>query len=204
MRHPKALSLEKPLPEPAAPGSAFVSSLVSNMEPCWGLNTVEKGLAALESALENTPSTLGWLQSGGLGAPDVSGNLNKLACSSCFGAATALANSPGALIPARVASVSSFPPNMFPGAAGAAGGDLNTAAKGDGVGAEVDGAVVVAVDVAPMKGVKGDVGGADVEGSELGGAGIGGIPKRPPDDVENPDCGEDTGEAPGTAIVRTL
>ena len=172
------------------------------MEPCWGLNTVEKGLAALESALENTLSALGWLQSGGLGAPEVSGNLNKLDCCS-LGAAASLANSPGALIPAWVPSVSSFPPNMFPGAAATAGGDLNTAAKGDDGDVEVDGAVVVVVAVA-MKGVKSDVDGTEAEGRELGGSGIGGMPKRPPDDVENPDCGGDIGEAPGAAIVRML
>ena len=91
---------------------------------------------------------------------------------------------------------------MFPPAAVAAGG-LNTDSNGDEDDVEVD--VVAAAFVDIWKGLKGEADGAEAEGIEVEvvADGIGGIPKRPPVDVENPDCGEDCiGEAPGAAIFR--
>ena len=131
--------------------------------------------------------------------------MNKLDCLSLGDAASvaALLNSPGALTPARAATGSSFFPNMFPPAAIAAGG-LNTDSNGDEDGGVDVGCATVAAAVV-WKGLKGDADGAGADGAEVGAVanGIGGMPKRPPDDVENPDCGEDCiGEAPGAAIFR--
>ena len=108
-----------------------------------------------------------------------------------------LLNSPGAV------TGSSFFPNMFPPAAGAGGG-LNTDSNGDEDDVEVD-VVAAAAFVDIWKGLKGEADGAETEGIEVEvvANGIGGIPKRPPVDVENPDCGGDCiGEAPGAAIFR--
>lgn len=95
---------------------------------------------------------------------------------------------------------------MLPAAAMAVGG-LNTDSNGDddgGGGGDVDGAATAAVVVVVVwKGLKSDADGAAIEGIELDcvANGIGGIPKRPPDDVENAGCCEDgIGEAPGAAI----
>ena len=94
---------------------------------------------------------------------------------------------------------------MLPAAAMAVGG-LNTDSNGDddvAGGGDVDGAATAAVVVVVWKGLKSDADGAAIEGIELDcvANGIGGIPKRPPDDVENAGCCEDgIGEAPGAAI----
>ena len=140
----------------------------------------------LYSAFGNTLSPLDWPHSG-FGATGVSCDWNRLDCLSLVWPASfggTMPNSPGA------ATGSSFLPNMFPAVA-MAGGGLNTDSNGDDKDFGVD-AAAAAVDV--WKGLKGDADGARREGVEVewvADDGIGGIPKRPPDDVENPVDGED-------------
>ena len=173
---------------PCPCASLLVSGLSLTRESCCVvLNTPEKGLCVLDSALENTLSPLDWPHSG-FGATGVSRDWNRLDCFSLAWPASvggAMPNSPGAT------TGSCFRPNMFPPVA-MAGGGLNTDSNGDEDDFGVDAGAAAAVEV--WKGLKGDADGAEREGVEVEGVaddGIGGIPKRPPDDVENPDGGED-------------
>ena len=168
--------------------SLLVSGLSLDRESCCVvLNTPEKGLCVLDSAFGNTLSPRDWPHSG-FGATGVSLDWNRLDCPSPVWPASvggAIPKSPGA-----AATGSSFLPNMFPPAA-VAGGGLNTDSNGD---EEDFGAEAAAAAVEVWKGLKGDAEGAEREGVEVedvADEGIGGIPKRPPDDVENPDGGED-------------